>query len=143
MIILSTSANAQTLKVIPREYVSYFIVYVRDDSTNITKSYSIENASQVGNYLQFTNKFNLIENHFYDLTIEFVYSRVIETGGIIESPQCLIPIGADYGLSSEIIYKDKIFCTDQDIDQVNDDYYKINKGKYTTYDGYDNTYIVI
>jgi hypothetical protein len=33
----------------------------------------------------------------------------------------------------EDIYRDKIFCTDQDIDQLNDnDHYKLNEGQYTT-----------
>ena len=36
-----------------------------------------------------------------------------------------------------------IFCSDQDIDQDNNDYYDLNDGQYTTYDGSDNTYIVI
>jgi hypothetical protein len=43
----------------------------------------------------------------------------------------------------EDIYQDRIFCTDQDIDQLNkNDHYQINEGQYTTYNGYDNTYIV-
>ena len=58
MIILSTSANAQTLSVIPREYVSSFVMTVRDDSTNVSETYNITTATQVGNYLTFTNVFN-------------------------------------------------------------------------------------
>ena len=43
----------------------------------------------------------------------------------------------------EDIFRDKIFCTDQDIDQLNDnDHYKLNKGQYTHYDGFNNTYTV-
>jgi len=116
MIILSTSANAQTLSVIPREYVSSFVMTVRDDSTNVAETYNISTASQVGNYLTFTNVFNLVENRFYDLTLE---------------------------TASGVIYRDRIFCSDQDIDQDNNDYYDLNDGQYTTYDGSDNTYIVI
>ena len=42
------------------------------------------------------------------------------------------------------IFNDRIFCTDQDVDQLNkNDHYELNKGQYTTYDGYDNTYLVI
>ena len=44
----------------------------------------------------------------------------------------------------ERIYKDRIFCTDQDIDQLNDnDHYEINKGQFTTNNSYDNEYIVV
>ena len=70
MIILTTTASNQTLKVIPREYASNFSLSVRDDSTNVTKVYEITNATTVGNYLNVTLAFNpvLVENHFYDLT---------------------------------------------------------------------------
>ncbi len=44
----------------------------------------------------------------------------------------------------EDIFNDRIFCTDQDVDQLNkNDHYELNKGQYTTYDDYDNTYLVI
>jgi hypothetical protein len=40
--------------------------------------------------------------------------------------------------------RDRIFVTDQDIDQLNDnDHYNINKDQYTTNNSYDNEYIVI
>ena len=44
----------------------------------------------------------------------------------------------------ERIYKDRLFVTDQDIDQLNDnDHYNINKDVYITNDSYNNEYIVI
>ncbi len=49
MIILTTTASNQTLKVIPREYASNFSLSVRDDSTNVTKVYEITKATNVGN----------------------------------------------------------------------------------------------
>jgi len=72
MIILTTSATAQSLSVIPRDYSTDFIMSIRDDSTNVVKTYQINGATQVGNYLTFTNIFNpiLVENHFYDVTLE-------------------------------------------------------------------------
>ena len=117
MIILTTSATAQSLSIIPRSYVSTFTLSIRDDSTNVVKTYSITNAVTSGNYLNFNNIFNpiLVENHFYDL-------RLIVGG--------------------ETIYRDRIFCTDQTIDQSNNDYYDLNEGKFTTYNGFDNTYTV-
>ena len=117
MIILTTSATAQSLSVIPRSYESTFTLSVRDDSTNVEKTYSITNAVNSGNYLNFNNIFDpiLVENHFYDL-------KLISNG--------------------EVIYKDRIFCTDQDIDQSNNDYYNLNSNEYLDYNGYDNTYLV-
>ena len=117
MIILTTSATAQSLSVIQRSYVSTFTLSIRDDSTNVEKTYSITSAVNSGNYLNFNNIFDpiLVENHFYDL-------KLISNG--------------------EVIYKDRIFCTDQDIDQLNSDYYDLNSNEYLDYNGYDNTYLV-
>ena len=69
MIILKTLATAQALSVIPRDYLSTFTMDVRDDSTNVTVAYGINNAVTSGDYLNFNNIFNpiLVENHFYDL----------------------------------------------------------------------------
>lgn len=117
MIILTTSATAQSLSVIPRSYVSTFTLSITDDSTNVEKTYSITNAVNSGNYLNFNNIFDpiLVENHFYDL-------KLISNG--------------------EVIFKDRIFCTDQDIDQLNNNHYDLNLNEYLDYNGYDNTYLV-
>tara|TARA_R110000744_G_scaffold31038_1_gene73239 strand:+ start:507 stop:872 length:366 start_codon:yes stop_codon:yes gene_type:complete len=121
MIILTTSLTTQQLSLIPRNYPSAFTMDIRDDSTNITISYEITGAITLGNYLNFSNIFNprLVENHFYDVEL---FTDVNKTNSI---------------------YKDRIFCTDQIIDQLNNDYYNLNDGQFTTYNGYDNTYIVI
>ncbi len=75
MIILTTSSQAQTLKVIPREYADSYTMTVRDDSTNAIVSYDITTAGNSiatdGNYLTFNETFSpvLIQNHFYDLKL--------------------------------------------------------------------------
>jgi hypothetical protein len=121
MIILSTSATAQSLSVIPRSYLGTFTMSIRDDSTNVTVDYQITSAVTSNNYLNFSNIFApvLVENHFYDIEL---YTDSNKT---------------------DSIYKDRIFCTDQNIDQLNNDYYNLNDGQFITYNGYDNTYIVI
>ena len=142
MIILTTSAPAQQLSVIPRQYSDNFTLSVRDDSTNVVKYYSITNATTSGNYLNFSNIFNpiLVENHFYDL-------RLYQDPNFWNTNYNLWELYAQIWNvdreDTEDIYQDRIFCTDQDIDQLNkNDHYQINKGQYKTYDGYDNTYIV-
>lgn len=142
MIILTTSSTAQTLKVIPRDYLNAFILSIRDDSTNIVKHYEISGATTIGNYLTFTNVFSpiLVENHFYDITLGVSNSFWNTNIKLWQDDQTLWNVD---DTSDGVIYKDKIFCTDQDIDQENNDYYKINKGQYTHYNGYDNTYLVI
>ena len=119
MIILTTSTTAQNLSVIPRSYLGTFTMAIRDDSTNVTVDYQITSAVTSGNYLNFSNIFALVQNHFYDVEL-FTDSN-----------------------KTDSIYKDRIFCTDQVIDQSNNDYYNLNDGQFTTYNGYDNTYIVI
>jgi len=119
MIVLTTSATAQTFKVIPRDYsLTAFTMSIRDDSTNVTVTYNITGATVSGNYVTYQNTFSpiLVENHFYDMTLY--------TG-------------------TNIIFKDRIFCTDQTINQVDNDYYNLNDGVYTTDDSYNNEYIVV
>ena len=124
MIILTTSSAAQNLSVIPRKYDSIpFKMSIRDDSTNIIVIYTIATATTVGNYLEFSQAFApiLVENHFYDIHL---YTEA----------------ASGY---KEDIFKDRIFCTDQDVNQLNESsHYKLNEGQYTQYDGFNNTYTV-
>ena len=142
MIVLTTSALAQALKVIPRTYGSQFTMSIRDDSTNVTTVYEINNAVTSGNYLEFNQAFSpvLVEGHFYDIKLYSdtnfwntnynlweVYNEFwnVDTTNIVD------------------IFKDKIFCTDQEIDQMDNLYYNINQGQYITDNSYNNDYIVI
>ena len=139
MIILNTSTTEQSLSVIPRSYTSIFSLVIRDDSTDISTTYNISDGVTSGNYLTFNNAFNLVEGHFYDIELYYGdYERRVETdGGTLESVQCNTLFN-----ESATIYRDRIFCTDQVIDQLNDNIYDLNEGQYTSYNGYDNTYIV-
>ena len=67
-------------------------------------------------YLYITNNYALVENRYYDL-------EIVSAG--------------------EVIYKDKVFCTDQDTDQNTNNYYSVNDGVYVTQNSYDNDYIII
>ena len=141
MIILTTSADAQSLSIIPREYSPSFSMSIRDDSTNVTKIYSILKSVKEGNYLTFENIFNpkLIEAHYFNLSL-FVDSNFwnnnfqnwqLENFKWNENKRDFLEI-----------YDDKIFCTDQDVNQLQNDHYKLNKGQYIEYEGFDNTYTV-
>ena len=116
MIHLTTSASAQTLKVIPRSYASSVSMILRDDSTNTSTTYSSISTSTDKNYLVVSQALSpvLVEGRFYDLTIKE---------------------------GSNVIYKDKVFCTDQTISS-----YTVNSSEYTVPTGndvFDNDYIVI
>jgi len=142
MIVLTTSTLAQAFKVIPRTYVDEFTLSVRDDSTNVTQTYEVTTGVTSGNYLTFSQAFSpvLVEGHFYDIklysdpnfwnTNYFLWELYnefwnIDTTNIVD------------------IFKDRIFCTDQEIDQMDNLYYELNKGQYITDNSYNNDYIVI
>ena len=129
MILFNTTSTNQ-FTIIPRDYVSSAYMTIRDDSTNVTVDYTlVPRVASVGNieivndtYNVYNDTYsNLVEGHFYDLTI---YSDVEKTN---------------------VIYKDRIFCTAQkaEIDADNNYFYKVNKDQYTEYDGFNNDYIVI
>ena len=128
MILLKPQATNR-FGIIPREYVTSAYMTLRDDSTNVVDEYTlVPRVDGVGNiviindtYLIYGTEYeNLVEGHFYDLTL---YS--------------------DDNLE-DVIYRDKAFCTAQkDLIQANNEFYKINKDQYTTYNGNDNDYIVI
>ena len=131
MKIMTTSASGQSLKVIPREFVSVLKVTMRDSSTNKTFTYNNINTdlNTFKNYISFTNTDGYVddsdnsilkEGRFYDL-------RVFKAGNVV-------------------IFKDKVFVTDQTINQANNNYYDINSGEYTTDSQAamnDNDYIII
>lgn len=115
---------------IPREYVTNAFMTIRDDSTNVLVDYIlIPRVGGVGNieidndiFAVYNSTYtNMVEGHFYDLTI---YQDEEKTN---------------------VIYRDRIFCTEQKVDiQTDPDYfYKLNKGVYQEYDGFNNEYIVL
>tara|TARA_R100001460_G_scaffold38018_4_gene72472 strand:+ start:22 stop:387 length:366 start_codon:yes stop_codon:yes gene_type:complete len=121
MIHLTTAATKQTINIIPRNYASTVNVVVRDDSTNTSTTYSTISTTTDKNYLQVGITFSpvLVEGRFYDVNVKE---------------------------GTSVIYKDTIFCTDQTINQTNNDYYSVNEGAYTVptgTDAYDNDYIII
>jgi len=123
MKILTTSASSQTIKVIPRSYDTTGTLEVTDESTNKTYTYSSSSWSVDKNYLQIPNAYTdsgssiLKEGRFYNI--------VVKNG------------------SSAIIYRDKIFVTDQTISNGS---YTINSGEYTTSNAAamnDDEYVII
>tara|TARA_B100001939_G_scaffold56025_1_gene45144 strand:- start:305 stop:748 length:444 start_codon:yes stop_codon:yes gene_type:complete len=147
MIVLTTTAS-QTLKVIPREYLGSFTINVRDSSLNKSFTYFEDTVTTNGNYMEFTNNYidassNSIfkEARFYDLDL---YADFNFWNTNLSLWQLYDEIWQTDSDQKERIYRDRIFVTDQDIDQLNDnDHYNINKDQYTTNNSYDNEYIVI
>jgi len=157
MKILTTSTDSQTIRVIPRSYPDDLTIKVRDDSTNEIVTYTLESNewnytdetwqalnvdwSTIGGYFEeegylvIENEYALIENRFYDLEL------INESG--------------------EVIYKDKIFCTNQlpsdysvnndgiYYEEVDENWNAYNRGwtaddnQYVEEESYDNDYIII
>jgi len=117
---LIPTALAQTIKIIPRVYALSVTLKLRDDSTNTTVTI-LPTAQKVGNYIELTNVYDLKEGHFYDLKIYNGQGAVTE---------------------SDIIYRDKIFCTVQSTNQLNNEHYTVNKGAYKSKSG-NNDFIII
>lgn len=116
MKLIQTNGN-KTFKIIPREFtVGTLTIKLTSESTNTP--ITITSTSTInGNYLEFAAVFGtLIEGQFYILEVSN---------------------------STQIIYKDKVFCTDQVVNQMNNDYYNINKNEFTNEESYDNEYIII
>ena len=128
MILLEPQATNE-FNCIPREYVTNAVMILRDDSTNVKVKYGlVPRVDGVGNILIINDTYtiyyseyeNLVEGHFYDLTLYSNYEEGI------------------------VIFKDRVFCTAQKGDIIrNNDFYKVNKDQYTEYDGFKNDYIVI
>ena len=114
MITLTPTTDAQTIKIIPRNYATNVSLILRDDSTNAEVSYSIATTTD-RNYLVLSEELTLVEGRFYDLTVKE---------------------------GTNVIYKDKVFCTNQTIDQDTNNYYTVNKDQYVT-ESSDNDYILL
>jgi len=140
MIVLNTN-TPQTLKVIPRIYESAFQVAYTDDSTNVRTEVSISGASTSGNYLTWSQSFNplLVVNHFYDLELFSNYLFWNQNFSLWQNYTRLWNDASDF---INVFYKDRIFCTDETIDQKVDKYYDMNKGQFVTTTAYNNEYIV-
>jgi len=153
MKVLTTSTNLQTIKVIPRVFTNSIVLKLRDDSTNDKVSFILPETIINKDYLEISNIFSLKEGRFYDLTVYKVNGsyrefkeRVIADSGTFVNNTCLYNFLDAQNLintsSLDIIYLDKIFCTDQTINQDTNNYYSVNKNEYVSKDG-NNDYIVL
>lgn len=108
MIILTTDTNPQSFVFIPRIH-TFDYVGITDEQTGVTVEIS-NYTHTVGDYYDTLEaEFNLVENHFYDL--------LIVNGAVV-------------------VYKDRIFCTDQPISS-----FSVNNGQYVS-NGTTNEFIV-
>lgn len=108
MIVLTTDTEPQSFVFIPRSS-SFNTVIITDDQTNVPVTIEDWDFVEGEYYSTLEAQFNLVENHFYNL--------VIKDG-------------------SNVVYRDRIFCTDQSLVQ-----FSVNNGKYIS-STTSNTFIV-
>jgi len=113
MIVLQTSDSDQTFSFIPRSYVSgtTYTIKIKNESTNTEVfSNTATTFAEVEYYYQYTDTFTLVEDTMYTLEIK---------------------------AGSELIFRDKIFCTNQTISS-----YSVNNEEYTV-QSEDNEFIFL
>ena len=151
-VLLSTS-DIQNIKIIPRVYTSSVTLSLRDDSTNDVVSIILPTSEIKGNYLELSSIFTLKEGRFYDLKVYEIKGsykefkeNVIALGGTFENNTCLLTFLEAEGLVNttdlDIIYRDKIFCTNQSTDQSANESYSVNKDEYKPKSG-NNDFIIL
>lgn len=142
MKILTTSTSAQTITFAPRSYPSAVILSLRDTSTNTTTRTENVSLTKTNDKASISTTFSLKEGRFYDLSILEGVGALWNT--YTRQWQLATDNWENITTSEESIYLDKIFCTDQTVNQADNDYYTINSGQYTQTTSYpDDDYIII
>lgn len=138
MKILKPTTDTQTIKLIPRNYSQSTTVQLRDDQTNVTTVYT-PTVTQENDYQVYSGVFNLEEGHYYDLLVQNdydIYSQNSDYWNLSKNTWNDI----NFKVDTNIV--DKIFCTDQDIDQSEQEEYSVNKDVYKSDLTYDKEYII-
>ena len=119
MIVMTTATTDKEIYFIPREYeTTNLSVDLTDDITGDEINPDSETYTRQGDYLKAVVAYTgLKEDRFYTL-------RATKTSG-------------------EVVYKDKVFVTNQTIDQVNNEAYTINENEYVEQQTSNNDYIVL
>lgn len=142
MKVLRTGSEVQKINIIPRIYSEYIILSIRNESTNEELYYYLLTNTN-NDYLEVSNTYDLTEGVFYNVRIldagQSYVNRVNNNDGTLEVSSCFYEFYKD---DNNLIYRDKMFCTDQTVDQSNNEYYDINKGVYIQRES-NNDYIIL
>ena len=110
------------IKIIPSKYATNVTFKLRDRLTNITDTISSVTTLVDENFLRVEFEASagfLVDGHQYDFWL------------------------LDDDNENAVIYRDAILCSNQSIDQDENEVYNINKDVYVTHSTGDNDYIVI
>ena len=164
MIYLSTATSEQTFTFIPRSVVINARVEVTNEETGFTQTVNTP-ISTLGNFSAISIALSLIESTFYDLKVISVGSNwedVTQKWDLlnINWEQGVTSSGAAWNFATNdwnetqgnwdtvrqpkelVIYKDRIFCTNQTVSQGANEYYNIDSGVYKVSNSGNNKYKV-
>lgn len=108
MIILRETIDEQIFKCIPRRYETGVLIILENETTNV-RTNIVPTITIIDDNYYVLAEYDLKNNSFYNITILY---------------------------DEEVIFKDRVFCTDQ-VD------YDINKDVYTSDTSYNNDYITV
>lgn len=139
MKVLKPTTDEQTFYVIPKYYSISDKLFFRDDQTNEVVEYT-PTMVKVNDFIKVTGVFNLREGHFYDMSLINNFDVWNEN---LDNWQLAQYNWESTGKRKERVAFDKVFCTNQPINQNLYQEYTINKGVYKTDDSFDNDYIIL
>ena len=138
MKVLKPTTDTQSIKVIPRNYILTTSVELRDDQTNDSITYT-PTVVQDNDYLVYSDSYTLLEGHFYDFLVQNDFDRWDQNTDFFNLSD---NTWDDLNFRIEKNVVDKIFCTEQEIDQAEQKEYTINKGIYKSDTSFDKEYII-
>jgi hypothetical protein len=126
MKLITSTTETKLFKIIPRYiFINNVTVRLTSESTNITIEKLDITVARDENYMNvYVYLDSLVEGDFYRL-------EILNTSSGSPIPQ------------NTIIYKDRVFCTDQDVNQKDNEYYSVNKDRYISEESSDNEFIII
>ena len=152
MIILSPATSAQTFTFIPRNFVITGSLVVTDEETREVQTNTVY-INHLDNLGSINVALDIEIDKWYELELNSVgsdWDAVVQSWNLIniDWEEALSPIGAMWstvtenwnvatgnwdsvrGPVTQVIYRDRIFCTNQTISQRNQEYYNSIKGLY-------------
>lgn len=164
MIYLSDAVSAQTFTFIPRSFVINARLEVKDEETGLVQTNNVS-INRLSGYASINVALSLQENKFYEIKVVSVGSNWEDVSQFwnlitINWEEGITRSGSTWNFATDtwnettgnwdtvrqpkevLIYKDRLFCTNQTISQGANEYYDVYKDVYETSTSGDNTYKV-
>jgi hypothetical protein len=133
MIVLKEIGTSQEIKFIPTRSGVPNELLLKNETTDVQTNQYID-CTDESFYSKFSEIVTLEEGHFYSLTInensdktiiDNFSARVIVDSGVYEAESCLYTFLELFDHTTTLIYRDKVFVTNQDINT-----FSINNNEY-------------